>query len=260
MKKNLKILGICFRISISTATAYRANFIISSVITLLSNILFPLVTMLIYSSGGSFPEWNYWEVLLIQSIFTLSTGFSGIFSDGILWQTLYHVKEGNLEIVLIKPVDTLFYLMASTVSVDGFSLILGGGVMMGIALSNIGGITLLMVLQFFVLFIAGVLVMTGISLMMASTSFKWVANSRIPEIFDSIKNFGKYPLGIFPKAIQGFTSFIMPVSMIAYFPATALLGRESDIKYLMIIPCLLFFILGVFIYKKLIKLYESAGG
>lgn len=227
---------------------------------LVSNILFPLLTVMIYGSGASFPNWSFYEVLLIQAIFTMSSGIAYILFNGVLWATMHYVINGSLEIVLIKPLDSLFYLISSTISFDSIGLLLGGGIMFILAIVNIGSISLFMWLQFIVLFVAGLLVMMGISLIMAATSFKWVGNSRIPEIFDSINSFGKYPQSIFNKAIASFTTFVIPVAMVGYFPATALMGKVSPLMFIAIIPCIIFATIGILLYKHMIHLYEGVGG
>lgn len=261
MKSNyVGIYKECIKVSFATASTYRFNFILSTIIMLISNILFPLVTILIYGSGASFPEWSFYEVLLIQAVFTLSAGISNALFNGVLWATMRYIIEGSLEIVLIKPVDCLFFLIASTFELDSIGLIAGGGIMFGIAAANIGSISLSMWLQFLLLFISGLLVMMGMSLIMAATTFKWVGNSRIPEIFESIKSFGKYPQSILNKAIANFSAFIIPVAMVGCFPAAALLGRADLIMFVAIIPCVLFALLGILLYKHMIHLYEGVGG
>jgi ABC-2 type transport system permease protein len=95
---------------------------------------------------------------------------------------------------------------------------------------------------------------------MAATSFKWVGNARLPEIFDSIMNFGKYPVTIFPQFVRGITAFVIPVSMIGFFPAEALLGRLDATAIFAVIPCVAFMIFGLWLYGYMIRLYEGVGG
>jgi ABC-2 type transport system permease protein len=115
-------------------------------------------------------------------------------------------------------------------------------------------------LQFGALFVIGLTVMMGIALLMAATSFKWVGNSRIPEIFDSVRSFGKYPQSIFPKAIKVITSYLVPVAMIGYFPAAALLGRGNTGLFIAVIPCILFMTTGILLYRSMVRLYQGVGG
>lgn len=260
MYKYLRIYKETIRNSIATASAYRANFILNNFVSLLGNIVFPLVTILIYNSGASFKEWSMYEVLLIQSIFSISNGISNMLFSPIVWSTMHHVAEGTLEIILIKPVNCLFFLLASEISICDFGVVIGGIVIFSISIVNIGGITIINWLISLMLFIFGLCVMLGIMLFMAATSFKWVSNSRIPEMYQSVSNLGNYPQSIFPKWIVGLTSFIMPVAMVGFFPAAALLSRLEPWMYLSIIPCVLFLLAGILLYHYMVRLYEGVGG
>ncbi|MDR0293275.1 MAG: ABC-2 family transporter protein [Oscillospiraceae bacterium] len=260
MKKLLAIYKTCVKTALNRAAAYRLNFILSFLITLGSNILFPLVTILIYNSGASFPEWDFYEVLLIQAVFTLSHGLAGIVFNEVLWKTMLHIREGSFEIVLLKPLTPLFFLISTSFEPEFAGLLIGGGVMFGIAAAHTGIASALAIGQFLLLFAAGFAVMAGINMMMAATSFKWVGNSRIPEIFESVKNFGKYPAAVFPQIIRGLAAFIIPVSMIGFFPAGALLGRLDLTAFIAILPCFLFMLIGIWLYNHMIRLYEGVGG
>lgn len=260
MKKYLSIYKEAIRISFSSATAYRMNFILNIFITLVSNIVLPLITVMIYGAGASFKDWNMYEVLLIQSIFTMSNGFSNVFFNGIVWRTMEEVRAGTLEVTLIKPINCMFYLIASTFSMDGIGVIIGGGVIFFISIAHIGQISALMWIEFFVFFIMGLFVMMGIQLLMAATSFKWVANSRIPEMYNSFVRFGYYPQNIFSRTIVLITSYVIPVAMIGFFPASALLGLTEKNMFFSIIPCILFMIIGMYIYQYMVRQYEGVGG
>ncbi len=260
MKRYLRIYRESVKVAFAEASTYRLNFILNCTIMLLGDIIFPLITVLIYGSGAGFEGWTVYQVLLIQSIFTMSTAIADISFHGIMWITMDLVRQGSLEMVLILPVDTMFILMARSFSIEGIGLFLGGLGIFIISLLNISMPTALMWLQFISFFVIGISVMMGIGLIMAATTFKWVGNSRIPEIFDSIRSFGKYPQGIFPKAIIAITSFVIPVAMIAYYPAEALLGRGNSQVFLMIIPCIIFLLFGIYLYRHMVRLYQGVGG
>ena len=244
----------------ATALTYRLNFIMSMIITLGFNLLFPMVTILIYGSGASFPGWNFFEVLLIQSTYTLSLGFACILFSNVFWATMQRIREGSFEVVLLRPINPLFFLIATNFDTGSIGLVLGGGVLFGIAIANTGGIPLAAIPLFLLLFAAGFAVMAGIQMIMAATSFKWVGNSRMPDIFDSVMTFGKYPANIFPQAVKGITTFVIPVSMIGFYPASALLGRPEPFALAAVLPCVLFMLFGIWLYLHMIKLYEGVGG
>jgi len=250
----------CVKTAFAGALAYRFNFILSLLITLSFNILFPLVTILIYNAGASFPGWGFYEVLLIQSVFTLSQGLSRMASGGLLWTTMQHVREGSFEVVLLKPLGPVFYLFVTNFDPEMVGLIIGGGTLFGISLAHTGITSAAAIPGFILLFAAGFAVMTGINIIMAATSFKWVGNSRLPEIFDSVLSFGKYPVTIFPNIIRGFATFIIPVGMVGYYPARSLLGKPDIAALAAVIPCLLFMASGLLLYRYMVRLYEGVGG
>jgi ABC-2 type transport system permease protein len=260
MKRALNIYKTCVATAMARALTYRLNFIFSMIITLCFNLFAPLVTILIYSSGASFPGWNFYEVLLIQSIFTLSLGFACLFFSNVLWSTMQYIREGSFEVVLLRPLNPLFFLIATNFDTGSFGLLIGSGVMFGIAIAHTGVASLAAIPQFLLLFAGGFAVMTGFQLIMAATSFKWVGNSRLPDILDSIMSFGKNPVSIFPQAIKTIATFIIPVGMIGFYPANALLGRLEPAALIAVIPCVLFMFLGIWLYHHMVKLYEGVGG
>ncbi len=260
IKRYLTVYRECVKVAFASTSTYRLNFLLNCTIMLLGDIIFPLITVLIYGSGAGFKGWTVYEVLLIQSIFTMSTAIADMTFHGVMWVTMDMVRNGNMEMVLILPIDTMFILMARTFSFEGIGLFIGGLTIFMVALFNISAPSILMWLQFIALFIIGVLVMLGIALIMAAISFKWIGNSRIPEIFGSIRSFGKYPQSIFPKSVVFATSILIPVAMIAYYPAAALLGRCNWEVFVVILPCFLFLLFGIYLYRYMIRLYQGVGG
>ena len=258
--KYIKIYLTCLRTSFSCAMAYRTDFILGNLITLLSNTMIPLITVVVYANGSSFPEWDMWEVLLIQSVFSMSGAVSSMVSGSILWVTMDNVQAGSFETVLLKPLSPLFYITASNFSTGSIGLFIGSLVLTIVSASHTGIAGAGGILLFLLLFISGIAVMGGLDLIMAAISFKWVGNSRIPEIFGSIEEFGKYPLAIFPKSIQIISTLVIPVAVVGFFPASALLGRLEPVALISVIPCILFLLFGIWLYNRMIKIYEGVGG
>jgi ABC-2 type transport system permease protein len=260
MKRLFNIYKTCVATAMARALTYRLNFLFSMLITLSFNLFFPLATILIYRSGASFPGWNIFEVLLIQSVFTLSLGLACALFSNVLWSTMQYIREGSFEVVLLRPLNPLFFLIATNFDTGSFGLLIGGGVMFGISIAHTGFVSLAAIAQFLILFAGGFAVMTGFQMIMAATSFKWVGNSRLPDILDSILSFGKYPISLFPRTIKTLASFIIPVGMIGFFPASALLGQLEPFVLVAVIPCVLFMFFGIWMYLYMVKLYEGAGG
>jgi len=103
-------------------------------------------------------------------------------------------------------------------------------------------------------------VLFGMVTLMTASAFKWVGNGRIFEIFDGVSQFGRHPGSVFPKWLSGALSFVFPVAMLGFFPASALLGRGKIYMLLAAVPCVLFMLFGVWLFRRMVRGYQSAGG
>jgi ABC-2 type transport system permease protein len=107
---------------------------------------------------------------------------------------------------------------------------------------------------------AGILVELSFILLMAATTFKFVGNGRIFEIYDTITTYGRYPTSIYKNILPVITTYIVPVSMLGFFPASALLGKSTPDMYTAIFFCISLFIFSIIIFNRMIRSYQSAGG
>ncbi|MDR0903315.1 MAG: ABC-2 family transporter protein [Ruminococcus sp.] len=245
--------------SMKSAAAYRVNFLLMNLFDLVWAVAAPLVTILIYGSGASFPGWTFWEVMLMQGLFELSSALCAVFVENIVWSTMNHVREGSLETVLLKPMPPILYMVSTSFRLDSFGGLLGGLVLTLIAAGNCEIMAISLPLCILI-FAAGFAVNSAASLISAAASFKWVANSRLSEIRMSFENFGIYPVKIFPSALRFAVTFILPYAAMGCFPAEILLGRFDYINILLIIPAALFLMFAIWFYNHMIRLYEGVGG
>jgi ABC-2 type transport system permease protein len=245
--------------SIKSSMAYRANFILINLFDLVWTIAAPLVTVLIYGAGASFPGWTFWEAMLMQAIFGLSSALCAVFVENIVWMTMDHVREGTLETVLLKPMSPILFMVSTVFRVNSFGGVFGGMVLFVIS-SAFCAITPANIPLCILMFIAGFAVNSSAALICAAASFRWVANSRLDEIRISLENFGKYPVKIFPGALRVIMTFFLPFAAMGCFPAEILLGRFDMINLLALIPAALFMLFAVWLYSHMIHLYEGVGG
>lgn len=261
MKTRLTCLLAVMRTNFASRMAYRGDFLISLVMMLAGDMLVPLVTLLVYRSGASFPGWELHEALLIQAIFTLAKGVAFPFFFGIIWNTLDRVREGTFDLMLIKPVSPLFMSMISGFDVDDFGRLISGGVLFGYALSVMpdkpDGLAWL---QFALLFGFSLLVLFSFSLLLSGLLFKWVGSSRVYDIFDAVTMFGQYPGTLFSKSFMNVLLYVLPIAMIGFLPASALLGRLDGSAWFSAAVCVLLAAASWAYWHGMLRQYASAGG
>lgn len=256
----LKIYMVSLKNSFAARMAYRGDFFFCCALILVSEMLMPLLTMLIYSTGASFPGWSLAEIMVLQGIFMLSRGTANLLFFGMVYNTLSHVREGTYDLFMIKPVSALFISIATGFEPDSLGTIAGGLLVTALSVKLLQPPGMLDALRFILIFMFSLLSLFSFAVLMSATVFKWVGNSRIYEIFDSITSFGNYPRTIFSKTFQTVISYIIPVSVIAFYPASALLGKDIS-GFMPVIPvCILFFISSLCVWRLMLSKYTSAGG
>lgn len=255
-----KLYAVGLKVAVANKMAYRGDFFINFTIMLMAELFAPIITFLIYRSGASFPGWNLEDVMLIQGIFLLSKGIGFVFFFGLVNNTLFMVREGTFDLLLIKPKPVLFMSLVSGISIEDLGSIFSGLAVFMLAVTFLSGTTLLQWLFFICLFIMSLTVMLAFSIIMGSTVIKWVGNGRVYEIFDAISSFGLYPKTIYGKAFANLISFIIPLSIVGFIPASVLLGRPVAGIWISVVVSVLFLMLSIAIWKMMMKYYTSAGG
>jgi len=240
--------------------AYRGDFFISVLMIVAGDFLVPLVTLLIYASGASFPGWSMYDALMIQAIFMLAKGIAFPCFFGLVWNTLDRVRDGTFDILLLKPRSALYMTLVTGFQTDSVGRLVGGLVLFTVALGHVAVFGLQQWLQFVLLFGVSLIVLFGFALWMSGIVFLWVGSSRVYEIFDAVTLFGLYPRSIFTKSFQSIVTYVIPVIMIGSLPAAALLGYPTGSEGLAILMCVVFCGFGLWFWHGMLGKYASAGG
>ncbi|GAA3399522.1 ABC transporter permease [Paenibacillus hodogayensis] len=238
---------------------YRGDFFISALMIVIGDLIVPLVTLILYRSGASFPGWSLYEALLIQATFMLAKGIAFPCFFGIVSNTLGRVRDGTFDILLLKPRSALYMTVVTSFQTDNIGRLFGGIVLLIFACTQLGAASLHWE-AFVWLFGMGLVVLFGFALFLSGIVFVWVGSSRVFEIFDAVTSFGMYPRSIFSKSFLPVVTFVIPVLMIGSMPAEALLGRPLDGVALSSVVCLLFCAAGWLFWHRMLRSYTSAGG
>lgn len=248
--------------AIADRAAYRGDFFLSLVVMVLFEMITPLLTILVYNltEGRGFPGWTMYEVLLLQAVFLTSRGIAIPLFQGHFLTVHFQVRQGTFELSLLRPRSEILVCMTQNMSIQDFGRFVSGVIFTVVVLQFLPVPSPAGIFLFAVLFGLSLVVQLSLTLIMAGTIFVWVGNSRLLELEDSILLFSKYPSSIFSSAFQFLLSAIVPVGMVAFFPANALLGKEQPYLIPAIITSILFFVFSVGFWKLMMKKYTGAGG
>lgn len=226
MKRYLKVLQLFWSTAIAAELEYRLNFVIAT-LSSLGNLIGSIFGLfLFYRTGYTFEGWNWQEALIILGIFTLLQGVSATFLVPNLNRIVGQVQEGTLDFVLLKPINSQFWLSSRTISPWGIPDLIFGVLVIFYAGRNLGlGINNYLVGIVPIFF--GMMILYSLWFILGATSIWFVKIYNVTEVLRGLLDAGRFPMVAYPASYRFFFTFIVPVAFLTTVPAQTMLGRSS---------------------------------
>jgi ABC-2 type transport system permease protein len=224
MQRYLHVLRLFWSAAIAAELEYRINFVLAALSSLgnLSGSLFGV--SLFYRNGYTFQGWSWEEALVVLGIFTLLQGFSASFLAPNLNHIVDHIQQGTLDFVLLKPINSQFWLSTRTISPWGLPDLLFGILLVFYAGSGLH-LTLSDYLSSALPILFGFAILYSLWFMLGATSVWFVKIYNVTEVLRGLLEAGRYPMVAYPAAYRFFFTFVIPVAFLTTIPAEAMLGR-----------------------------------
>jgi ABC-2 type transport system permease protein len=224
MKRYLKVLQLFWSTAIAAELEYRLNFVIAT-LSSLGNLIGSIFGLfLFYRTGYTFEGWNWQEALIILGIFTLLQGISTTFLVPNLNRIVEQVQQGTLDFVLLKPINSQFWLSSRTVSPWGIPDLIFGVLVIAYAGKNLGlGINNYLIGIVPIFF--GIMILYSLWFMLGATSIWFVKIYNVTEVLRGLLDAGRFPMVAYPASYRFFFTFVVPVAFLTTVPAQTMLGR-----------------------------------
>lgn len=228
MLRHLKLIWLFTRVSIQDTAAYRTDFFAHVLVTLL-NFGAELVGLwTIFHNTNSLNGWGVFEMLALLGVFRTMTGFIGMIIAPNMRLIMDDVREGRLDFILLKPLNSQFYVSFRRVIVWRLTDISLGILLIVLACSKLSvSIGLGTVIMFVIMLAAGAVIIYSFWLVLATLAFWLTRVNNMEMVFWNVFEAGRYPVEIYPTSIRFGLTYIVPLAFITTFPAGALVGRSD---------------------------------
>lgn len=256
----MKLYWKFFSIHLRSEMAYPASFFLACAGRLLYTVSSLLGIGVMMWRFGAVGSYTAGEVLLgfgvVMTAFNIAECFArGFDAFGRI------IRQGSFDRLMVRPRGLIFQVICQDMRMASLPNILLGLLvtMYGARTSQIAW-SFPRVLVLLSMIGCGSLLFFGTFLVYASLCFFTLEGLEVMNIFtDGIRTYSKYPFDIYGKGVLFFTTAIMPMAMVQYWPLQYLMGKGSGwyglfpvISLWFLIPCLLIWRMGV-------KHYASAG-
>lgn len=258
----LRLIRSYISIAVQNLLAYRLNFWISLLYSVLSFGSGVLGLVVLFSQVEAVRGWTFGSTLALLGTYLTLGALRSLFigpslealagMDGEIW-------KGTFDFTLLRPIDVQF--LASVrhwrplAVVD---LLLGFGVL-GVAMGRLGqSLTLPSVVAFVATLIAGVTILYAILLAFSALVF-WSPGFLFTWLFNAFFQMARYPIGLYPGWLRLALTWVIPVGIMTTVPAQALSGLlTSGMLIGSLALALVFFAGATVLFRTGLRRYASA--
>ena len=204
--------------------------------------------------------WTWEEALIVQGLYTTFDGMSSAWLRPNLGAIVTYVREGTLDFVLLKPIDSQFWLSLRDLEPAGLPEMAFGLMLTAWAAAHAGApfspAALMTVLG---MLISGGLILYSIWFLIAATSIWFVKTWNATEVLRVLLASGRYPVSAYPTVLRLIFTLILPVAFLTTVPAQVILGRVTAPMLLTGLGLAgMFFAIARFFWLYALSCYTSA--
>ncbi len=242
---------------------YKANVFIGVIAFLFAEATSLLTLYFLVSAVPGIDGYTIYHIGLLFGLTNMAVGIDHLLTDRLWTVAYFEVKMGKLDHMFLRPVPVLFQVIASEVQLEAFGeLIIAAAliILCGSQLTFSGGVgaVLLVILGI----ICAAMIISSFKILTASLAFKFKRSGPLLQFIYNFSGFTKYPLNIYPKAIRIILTFIIPLGLCLFYPFENLfkpIENAGLIAALMVVFTAAFSAFCIFVWNKMVKLYESTG-
>ncbi len=257
----MKIYLNYLKLHLKSLFEYKSSLILSIISQILVFFSFTFVITSMFNKFSNIKGFTLYEVLFTFSIINFGYAINEVFARG-LDQFDDLIITGDFDRLLLRPVNILTQVIGFKIQYVKVVRIIYSLIIMINSLYNLH-ITwnIYRVLTLIFMLISSISIYFSIFLLTASYCFITVQGLEIRNVLtDGGKNIAQYPMGIFPKSILKFFTFIIPYSLVNYYPLLFFLGKSSKLTYMFLpLVVLLYIIPSVILFNRGARKYLSTG-
>ena len=262
IKKYLKIWAYCCRFSLISATTYRTAFFVELFVEFGYILWAFFLVQIIFSNVAEVAGWNRHQMFFLMG---MNLVFAEIFVNLFyVWgfRTIPEkIKNGEIDFVLLKPINSLFALTTGQPYIASFLATIPGIYMMIYSAGRLGIATNpLNIASSVILFLCGMVILYSLSVMVVSLSFVFLNTRFLSDIALKLSEYGQNPPPAYSHIVLKVVFFfIVPAVFMGSLPAAAIVKTVQPL-YLAIGTglAILFLFIAIKMWNFFVRRYSSA--
>ncbi|MBO5254182.1 MAG: ABC-2 family transporter protein [Clostridia bacterium] len=250
----MKLYFKYFSIHLKSVMQYKVSFLLTVFSQLMLTVTSFLGIHFMFARFHTVEGFTYNEVLFCCGVVLLSFCLAECIARG--FDTFASmIGNGEFDRILVRPRNEILQVLGTRIEFTRVGRMLMGIVMFVYA-ANRGGIPwdVPRVITLLFMILGGTTIFCGLFLLYAGFCFFTLEGLEFMNIFtDGMYQHGRYPLSVYGKRVLQFCTYIIPFSLVQYYPLMYVLGKGGGtyciflplLAMLFLIPCWIFWRVGV---------------
>lgn len=229
IRKNIKLYIKYASVCTQSVMQYKLSFLLMITARFLIAFCELIAIKFLFSGFAQIKGYTYGDILLCFSVVQMSFTFAELFGNGFkVFSGM--VKGGDFDRMLLRPCSLILQIIGTHFEIGRTGPLLTAIItlILGIRHSQVTW-NLMTVWTITVMIAGGTLLFIGLFILEASFCFFSIEDTSLVNILTyGAKDHGKYPIDIYGKGITRFCTYIIPYTLIQYYPLQFLLGKTNN--------------------------------
>ena len=258
--KYLKVYSKFLHTSLASELEYKTNILIDLITAFLSLIGSIFLLSIFFQNNSNIGGWGFEQALIIQGIYTILNGITNTWFNPNLTEIVKHIREGTLDFVLLKPIDSQFYISLKRITPSGFlEIMIGFCLLLYCIRINQINLNLSFLTLCFITLICSICILYSLWFFICTTTIWFVNTWNATEVLRSFLYIGRFPLNSFSFSLRIFFSVFIPIAFITTIPSEVFLGTSQVWRILIqVIVAMIFLFASRKFWLFALRFYSSA--
>jgi ABC-2 type transport system permease protein len=259
LRRYWQIYRTFFTSSLARELEFRANFFAKILQNAIWIFFFLMILLVIYGNTNSVAGWSRGDAfVLAATVFLMNSVFTAFFFS--LNEIPQHVRQGTLDFIITKPVDTQFWISIRKFEFGQIGTFLAGLIMVvvGVTTSHMAP-SFLQWVGYVTLALTSLLIFYSFNLILMTTGIWLVRVDNLWVLGETLTQISRYPIDIYSGGLRRIFVYFVPLAFIATIPASQLKsGFNGSMVALGLVWAIAFFIIARLFWRFALTHYTSA--
>jgi ABC-2 type transport system permease protein len=228
IKETIRLYGMYVSVIVLGTMQYKLSFILMLIGRFIISFNGFIAISFLFSGFTQIKGYTYSDVLMCFAVIQMSFSLTEFLANGFKAISIT-IRKGEFDRMLLRPRSTILQVLGTRFELGRTGPIITAIItlIVGIRDSSIQwGIGRIMTLA--IMIVGGMMLFIGLFMLGASFNFFLIEDGGVLNMLTyGAREHGKYPIDIYGKRLMQFCTYIIPYTLIQYYPLQYLLGKTD---------------------------------